>query len=620
MMMGVVLERTTQRSGVKMRTTVLRVGRFLLPLTILVLALTLLTTPASAAVEFPSEQPALVSVANQAATEDAQPGEDTTTASSEIQQDLVSLSRVQSSAQARLDLAKKEARRVAAKLERSKKDVAKARQVVGAYLRSMYINGATELTMMASILDTDDLGDLVKRTDDLTRVGDHKDDQFDRAVQLLRRTEAAKAASDASLDAAKDSLAAIDDQVNGLRQRRADVAGKLAGQIRSSGSIMDADQAERNSAAAVAWADYLGQLAKLRVPPVTARQLSKGKLPKGLTKNKKQPGVAVFRKGKQRVVVLPERTIAAVTYAVSKLGSDYRWKANTATEMDCSALVDRSWNVPALPEEDRKKDRALVAGGVRGLAREAHLIPTNDRRIGDVLFLSDAGAGVNHAGIAVTNDVMITSSAATGSVNALAISTKRVWRAGRMILPAPKRANDVPKVTKKAFQCGADPDSLISLPDGKTLGNAKSCPPATGVFSEANMQPSAILAARCAAHTWPQIQSIGGFRPHDAYPDHPSGRAIDLMIPGGCSMDAAGVRLGNVIAEFFMQNADKFNVEYMLWRGRMWYGGRDSQRAPQDWGAVGDRGGCTANHMDHLHITFRGPNENPSQGSSDQDD
>lgn len=592
-----------------MRALVQSMARLSLPLMTIALALTLVAAPSSAAAEQPARTPAVDHVASE-----NEPGEDFSAASSDVQQDLAALSRVQDSARARLDQAKEEADRVAAEMERNEKAVAKARQLVSVYMRSIYISGPTELTMLASVIDTDDLGDLLKQAEIALRVGDHKDDQFQKAVDLLKRTEAAKEASDASLSVAKDSLAAVDDQLNGLRQRRADIAGDLAGRVKTSGSVLDPEQAQRNTDAALAWADYLDKLARLRVPPVTADQLNNDQLPAGLSKSKKQAGVAIFRKGKKRVVVLPERTIAAVTYAVALMGSDYRWKANTATELDCSALVDRAWNVPSLPAEERMEDRALVDGGVRGLAKETRLVSPSDRQVGDLLFLEDAGAGVNHVGIEVTDDLMIASDSTTGAVNALPITKKRVWKAGRAILPAPKRANSVPKSTKTAFQCGADPDTLISLPDGKTLGNVKLCPPAPGVFSESNMQPSAILAGRCIARTWPQIPTIGGFRSFDSYPDHPSGRALDVMMPGGCSLDEADVRLGDSIAEFFVNNSDKFNVEYMIWRQRIWNNGRDPKQAPADWRTMGDRGDCTSNHMDHIHLTLKGPNVNPSQG------
>lgn len=596
-----------------MRISVSSLSGVLLSLIVLVLALALLVTPGAAT----AAQPASIRTADGVVTEVDQGEDGVTATSSEIQRNLASLTEVQTSARSRLSLAREESTKIAAKLKRNKKRVAKARRVVSLHMRSMYINGPTELTTLASIIDTRNLGDLIKKADVALRVGEHKDDQYDQAVGLLKRSEEAKKASDAALEAAKDSLTAVDDQVNALTQRRADVAGELAGRIESSGSVQDAEQAARNSNAALAWADYLGQLADSHVPTVTAAQLKKAqkdkkaKLPKHLSTSKKQPGVAFFRKGGQRVVVLPEQTIAAVTYAVSRLGSEYRWKANTATEMDCSALVDRSWNVPALDAEERKKERELVPGGVRGLARTTSLVDASDRHVGDLAFLSDAGAGVNHVGIVVTGDLMIASDSTTGAVNALPINEKRLWRAGRMAMPAPKQENSVPKANRQAFQCGADPESLISLPDGKVLGNAKLCPPATGVFSEAHMQPPAILAARCAAQTWPQILSIGGWRPADSYPDHPSGRAIDIMIPDGCSMSQAGVRLGDTISEFFMKNSDKFNVEYIIWRQRMWNVVRDPKQAPEDWRTMGDRGDCTSNHMDHVHITLKGPNVSP---------
>lgn len=95
---------------------------------------------------------------------------------------------------------------------------------------------------------------------------------------------------------------------------------------------------------------------------------------------------------------------------------------------------------------------------------------------------------------------------------------------------------------------------------------------------------------------FPAIKSIGGYRPYDPYPDHPSGEAIDVMIPGWNTK--SGVMLGNRIKDFVMRNARPLHVDYAIWRQAMWYPGR----APQ---GMGDRGSPTQNHYDHVHIRVK---------------
>jgi hypothetical protein len=44
------------------------------------------------------------------------------------------------------------------------------------------------------------------------------------------------------------------------------------------------------------------------------------------------------------------------------------------------------------------------------------------------------------------------------------------------------------------------------------------------------LTPEALLVLRCVTATFPRLTDFGGKRP-DPLPDHPSGRAVDIMIP-----------------------------------------------------------------------------------------
>ena len=73
-----------------------------------------------------------------------------------------------------------------------------------------------------------------------------------------------------------------------------------------------------------------------------------------------------------------------------------------------------------------------------------------------------------------------------------------------------------------------------------------------GVASEAGLQPNTILAARAVSAQFPQIADIDGVRP-DSKPWHPSGLAIDIMIPNPESPE--GIALGDEILAFAMSNS-----------------------------------------------------------------
>ncbi|CAM3767522.1 hypothetical protein [Smaragdicoccus niigatensis] len=86
---------------------------------------------------------------------------------------------------------------------------------------------------------------------------------------------------------------------------------------------------------------------------------------------------------------------------------------------------------------------------------------------------------------------------------------------------------------------------------------------------------------------FPQVTAFGGFRAGDQ--DHGTGTAIDCMI----SDEVAG----EALAEFILAHGAEFNVKYVIYKQRIRYPGGD-------WQPMEDRGSPTANHMDHVHVSF----------------
>ena len=81
--------------------------------------------------------------------------------------------------------------------------------------------------------------------------------------------------------------------------------------------------------------------------------------------------------------------------------------------------------------------------------------------------------------------------------------------------------------------------------------------------------PNARALADYIMSTYPGVQSIGGVRA-DSRPDHPSGRALDIMI-------GSDMGLGDAINADIQSQAGRFGVEYTMWR--------------------------VANHFNHVHVT-----------------
>lgn len=81
--------------------------------------------------------------------------------------------------------------------------------------------------------------------------------------------------------------------------------------------------------------------------------------------------------------------------------------------------------------------------------------------------------------------------------------------------------------------------------------------------------------------------SVGGRDGRSGTSDHPSGLALDFMVE---------TATGNALADYVLANRSAFGVKYVIWRQRYNEGG--------GWSMMTDRGSVTANHYDHVHVSF----------------
>lgn len=81
--------------------------------------------------------------------------------------------------------------------------------------------------------------------------------------------------------------------------------------------------------------------------------------------------------------------------------------------------------------------------------------------------------------------------------------------------------------------------------------------------------------------------------------DHPKGLALDFMI-------GKDMAKGGALAEYVKSNASAYGVTYVMWNKRIW----SVARQAEGWRTVKNRGSNTANHMDHVHVSF-----SPTPGS-----
>jgi len=98
----------------------------------------------------------------------------------------------------------------------------------------------------------------------------------------------------------------------------------------------------------------------------------------------------------------------------------------------------------------------------------------------------------------------------------------------------------------------------------------------------------AVYRAVCAAFSG-SVSSFGGYRPGDGG-DHGSGRAVDIMVSGGPGWE---------IARYVQAHAAELGVAYVIYEQQIWQAGNPTSA----WEYMADRGGSTANHYDHVHVS-----------------
>ena len=123
--------------------------------------------------------------------------------------------------------------------------------------------------------------------------------------------------------------------------------------------------------------------------------------------------------------------------------------------------------------------------------------------------------------------------------------------------------------------------------------------PTTGnaIPTDPNLQPQAEAFRQEIAAKF-GITNIGGYRAGDP-DDHGKGLAVDVMVP-------TSSQLGDQVAQYAIDNMDRAGISYVIWK-QQFYMPVDNIYGPANtWNQMPDRGGDTANHNDHVHISFNG--------------
>lgn len=97
-------------------------------------------------------------------------------------------------------------------------------------------------------------------------------------------------------------------------------------------------------------------------------------------------------------------------------------------------------------------------------------------------------------------------------------------------------------------------------------------------------------------------KGIGCWRPTDTYMKwHPKGNACDYMYAAGKPATGKNLEEGNRFAQWLIDNADRLEVFYIIWQGKMWERPRDTWKTYNGYGGTALKNPTTG-HFDHVHV------------------
>lgn len=135
-------------------------------------------------------------------------------------------------------------------------------------------------------------------------------------------------------------------------------------------------------------------------------------------------------------------------------------------------------------------------------------------------------------------------------------------------------------------------DKMPPPEDENTGGGISAAPCPSGSDVEDGLRPDTIRVHRAVCALFPSVSSYGGLRSGDGG-EHGVGRALDIMVSGST---------GDEIAAWVKLHYKELGVSEVIWEQRIW----TVERSSDGWRSMEDRGGATANHYDHVHVTTYG--------------
>lgn len=168
---------------------------------------------------------------------------------------------------------------------------------------------------------------------------------------------------------------------------------------------------------------------------------------------------------------------------------------------------------------------------------------------------------------------------------------------------APAAPQSAPATEAPAETPASAPEAPAAQPAVETAATPEVQPvastPTSGntIPTDPNLQPQAEAFRQEIAAKF-GITNIGGYREGDPE-DHGKGLAVDVMVP-------TNSELGDQVAQYAIDNMDRAGISYIIWKQQFYMPVNNIYGPANTWNQMPDRGGDTANHNDHVHISFNG--------------
>lgn len=475
--------------------------------------------------------------------------------SAKIQSEFVTSSLAYDEARSQAVQADAAAQEATAESEEAAEDAESARTAVATTVTEAYMSDVALSPVSRALSgDSDSLAKIVEDSVLIEQFGDASASAL-RAYEEARAEAAEKAAqaADASQTAA-DAEAEAEAVLSDIQQRAEALAAAAGELVEQDGgpALSSAEQEARNQAAVAQWQAYQQKVALalsrkgLHVPRAhrlaNPRRLPKKFQPVLGSNDKPVKGVAAVRYKSEALTVLPRETVKAVNFAFRQIGKPYVADSTGPQTFDCTGLAVAAWQGPY-----------AVAGArpVR-LLKSTAPVATRNIQVGDLVFFTAPGDGVQHVGLNLGGKFMLAADAATQQVGVQqfpsavvaasrpVLSTDGPVKAPRSAPDAASRCGGLDAVASSAiFGWPVDPDAFEFSSTFGEQGELWASGRHTGLdFSAAAGTP--VFAAKGGTVV---VQSSSWAGPHHVVIDHGDG-----MQTAYAHMRAATVATGDVVA------------------------------------------------------------------------